>query len=223
MKKLQETTQKVEVRALAQFEMSLYSGDNPERIILLLHGLSERGKRIFRKLASYLPENSIILAPNAPFPIIRQSPLGQSLGYSWYFYDTTTGQYLLNQDMARDWLKELLKIYNPNSLPLTIIGFSQGGYLAPLVGLDHSYTQMVIGLGCEFRDTLIQEKLHFPLIGLHGKDDDIVSAESSLKNFDKVKHLAQSAHWESIPETKHEINEKMGKKVQTILETFNAK
>jgi len=220
---LQETTTKVEVRALAQFEMSLHSPENPKKVILLLHGLSERGKRIFRKLSPYLPDDALILAPNAPFPLPRRSELGVSYGFSWYFYDSSTGQYFLKQDMARSWLAELLKLYNPSSLPLTIIGFSQGGYLAPLVGLDHPNTELVIGLGCEFRDTLIQEKMHFPLVGLHGKEDDIVSMESSLNNFDKVKHLAPWSHWEAIPETKHEINQLIGKKVASILETFNAK
>lgn len=223
MKILQETTQKIEVKALAQFEVSLFSPPHPQKVILLLHGLSERGKRIFRKLSPYLPDDALILAPNAPFPIARKSELGLSYGFSWYFYDSQTGEYFLNQDMARDWLKELLKKYNPQKLALTIIGFSQGGYLAPLVGSDHTNTELVIGLGCEFRSTLITEKLHFPLMGLHGKDDDIVSAESSLKNFDMIKHLASESYWEAIPETKHEINKLMGSRVLTILETFNAK
>src|SRR5690606_38009369 len=178
---------------------------------------------IFRKLSPYLPEDAIILAPNAPFPIPRRSEMGLSYGFSWYFYDSVTGKYFLNQDMARDWLKELLKIYNPHHLPLTIIGFSQGGYLAPLVGLDHPTTNFVMGLGCEFRSTLIKEQLHFPLVGLHGKDDDIVSAESSLKNFDMIKHLALKSHWEELPGTKHEINQVMGQRVSTILESFYAK
>lgn len=223
MKILQEKSSKIELKALSQFEMSYFTPENPKKIILLLHGLSERGKRIFRKLSPYLPQDSIILAPNAPFPILKTSPIGQSLGYTWYFYDTQTGKYLHNQDMARDWLKELLKKFNSQGLPLIIIGFSQGGYLAPLVGSDHPNTELVIGLGCEFRNTLIQEKLHFPLIGLHGENDEILSPEASFKNFDMIKHLALWSHWESLPDTKHEINEKMGERVREILETFNAK
>src|SRR5690554_7487635 len=97
--------------------MSSFTPENPRKVILLLHGLAERGKRIFRKLSPYLPEDSIILAPNAPFPILKTSAIGQSLGYTWYFYDTQSGKYLHNQDMARDWLKELLKKFNPEELP----------------------------------------------------------------------------------------------------------
>lgn len=222
MKILPESTQRIEFKALAQMDLCLHSPTDPTQVILLLHGLAERGKRIFRKLSAYLPSQALILAPNALFPLPRKSELGSSYGFSWYFYDAQTKSYFLNQDMARDWLKELLKIYNPQNLPLTIIGFSQGGYLAPLVGIDHPQTELVIGLACEFRDTLIKENMDFTLWGLHGAEDEIVTSDSSLNNFNKINQFSTHSHWESIPETKHEINPALGQRVQSILESFNA-
>lgn len=222
MKILQENEQRIEIKSLVQMDLTSYIPENPKSIILLLHGLSEKGKRIYRKLLPFLPQDAIILAPNAPFPIQRESAFGLSYGFSWYFYDAKNRQYFLDQKMSRSALDEILKIYNPDTLPLTIIGFSQGGYLAPLVGMDQTATKLVIGLGCEFRDTLIQSKLHFPLVGIHGADDNIISPESSLESFNKIKHLSPDAEWLSLPDTKHEVSAIMGQKVSDILEKFHA-
>ena len=221
MKILQETEKRLELYSRIEVDITTYIPENPESVILLLHGLSEKGKRIYRKLISYLPQNAIILAPNAPFPIQRESAFGTSYGFTWYFYNMKERSYFIDQTTARYTLKEILKTYNPTALPLTIIGFSQGGYLAPLVGMDHQNTKLVLGLGCEFRETLIKEKISFPLVGIHGEDDDIISPESSFASFEKVKHFSPHAEWLRVPNTKHEINAIMGEKVSNILEKFH--
>ncbi|HXH73964.1 MAG TPA: hypothetical protein VNJ08_03315, partial [Bacteriovoracaceae bacterium] len=59
---------------------------DPREIFLLLHGLNERGKKIFRKLNSYLPSDALILAPNGIFPLADQNESGLRLGYTWYYY-----------------------------------------------------------------------------------------------------------------------------------------
>ncbi len=221
MKTLQDYEEKrYELKALAVFDGVERAVANPEQVILLLHGLHERGLRIYRKLARYLPENALILSPNAPFPLPREKEGRTEYGFCWYFYDRESKSYFLNQSLAVSWLTEFFKSKNVSHLPLTIIGFSQGGYLAPMLGQALPSTRLVFGLGCEFRDNLVSEKITFPLIGLHGENDTIVNVSHSRADAEKLQAKNLPVSWEMIPETGHEISELMGTKIKSIMETY---
>lgn len=194
--------------------------ESASEVFLLLHGLGERGKRIYRKLLPYLPKNAIIIAPNGPFPIPRPKEGRMSYGHSWYFYDKFEQKYFINQDLAKFWLRDLLKIENPRTLPVTIIGFSQGGYLAPLAGNVISETKLILGLACEFRTTLIHKKPDFPLVAIHGEDDSVVTMGSALAEIEKLKTQEIAVDFHPVSETGHEISVAMGEKVKTILESY---
>ncbi len=221
MKNLQDTTSESwQFTSFAQLEGVVRRVDAPQEVILLLHGLGERGKRIFRKLLPYLPKSALIIAPNGPFPIPRQKEGRLDFGHSWYFYDKFEKSYFINQDLAKFWLRDLLKIENPKSLPVTIIGFSQGGYLAPLAGKEIKETKLIIGLACEFRTTLIHEKLPFPLVAVHGESDTVVTAKSAMEEIEKLNELDIKVEWHSVPGAGHEITSSMGMVVEKILEQY---
>lgn len=221
MKNLQEAIEKHwKFHSYAELRGVVKQGKNPQEVFLLLHGLGERGKRIFRKLLPYLPENAIIIAPDGPFPLPRPKEGRMSFGHSWYFYDKFEQKYFVTQDLAKFWLRDLLEIENPHQLPVTIIGFSQGGYLAPLAGREISQTRLVIGLACEFRTTLIHEKPSFPLVAIHGEKDEIVRMESAQNEIEKLKLNAIDVDFHPVKESGHEITREMGEKVQSILRTY---
>ncbi len=220
MKRLQDFEEKRwQFHSLAQLDGVIRTPNEPKEVILLLHGLNERGRRIYRKLLPYLPENALIISPNGPFPLPRYKEEKLDFGYAWYFWDKFTKNYIVNQDLAKNWLKELVSQNNREHLPVTIIGFSQGGYLAPLAGLIIPETKLVIGLGCEFRSALITEIAPFPLVGIHGEQDDIVSAQSSRNEFELLKERGFSGEWHGI-EGKHEINQAIGFKVKEMLDKY---
>lgn len=221
LKNLQDLKlEKWQFTSFAQLEGVVRRTDSPKEVILLLHGLGERGKRIYRKLLPHLPENALIVAPNAPFPIPRNKEGRLDFGHSWYFYDKFEQSYFINQDLAKFWLRDLLKIENPNSLPVTIIGFSQGGYLAPLVGNEVPETKLVVGLACEFRNTLIHAKPAFPLVAVHGDKDEIIKLEMALGEIEKLKEIDIKVDLQIVPNSGHEITSEMGKAVGKILEQY---
>jgi predicted esterase len=221
LKNLQDyQLKKWQFTSFAQLEGVVRPVAAPTQVILLLHGLGERGKRIYRKLLPYLPSTAIILAPNGPFPIARNKEGKLDFGHSWYFYDKFEKQYFINQDLAKYWLRDLMQIENPERLPVTIIGFSQGGYLAPLVGREIPETKLVIGLACEFRPALIPEKLPFPLVALHGSADEIITHDEALEEIEKLKSMDIQVEFHSIPDAGHEITSQMGKVVSNILEQY---
>ena len=213
MKNLQELREeKWQFTSFAQLEGVVRRVDNPSEVILLLHGLGERGKRIYRKLLSVLPKDALVIAPNGPFPIPRNKEGRVDFGHSWYFYDKTEKKYFINQDLAKFWLRDLLKIENPQSLPVTIIGFSQGGYLAPLAGKEIKETKLVVGLACEFRTTLIHGKLPFPMIAIHGDEDKIISPEMAKHEIFLLKEMGIEVPFHLV-KGGHEINQEMAKRV----------
>lgn len=221
MKILQEQREEVwQFTSYAEMKGIIKRTDNPAEVFLLLHGLGERGKRIFRKLLPYLPQDALIIAPDGPFPLQRPKEGRMSFGHSWYFYDKFEQKYFVNQDLAKFWLRDLLKIENSNHLPVTIIGFSQGGYLAPLVGKEVSETKLVIGLACEFRTTLIQEKMPFPMVAVHGEEDEIVKIDSALSEIEKLKALDIKIDFYPIKNAAHEITQDMGETVANILRSY---
>lgn len=220
MKNLQETREeKWQFTSFAQLEGVTRRVDNPKEVILLLHGLGERGKRIFRKLLPFLPKEALIIAPNGPFPIQRNKQKTVEFGHSWYFYDKIEKKYFINQDLAKYWLRDLLKIENPDSLPVTIIGFSQGGYLAPLAGKEIKETKLIIGLCCEFRTTLIHEKLPYEMVAVHGENDEIIPPSMAQNEIALLKNIGINVDFHSV-KGGHEITSEMGKVVQDILEKY---
>lgn len=219
MKSLPDPVEKhYEVKALGTFDGIERPVDSPQEVILLLHGLHERGLRIYRKLLPYLPADALILAPNGPFPLPREKEGRTEYGYAWYFYDRNSKSYHTDQKLAVSWLSELLTTKNLGSLPLTIIGFSQGGYLAPILGHAWPRTKLVIGLGCEFRDNLVSPEIKFPLIGIHGENDRIVNVDHSRKDAERLISRGLPITWETVPETAHEISPRMGERVKFHLE-----
>ncbi len=193
---------------------------DPKSLTLLLHGYNERGLRIFRKLRRYLPEDTYIIAPDAPFPLPRVKPDRVDFGYAWYFYDPFTKNYHIDQTFVLGLIKDLLDQANPNSLPVTIIGFSQGGYLAPLVGYAEKNSKHVIGIGCEFRTRFFPIRPTFTLDAIHGSSDSIVSPEHAQSEITSLSDMGISVSWHPIADTKHEINNEVGLTIKKILEQY---
>src|SRR5262249_30506365 len=121
-----------------------------KRLLVLLHGYEESGSRIFEKLKDAMPEDAAVLAPNGPFPIPRRSDGGYRMGFSWYFYDASTDEYFIDMEIGVGFVTRLVEELGLSALPTTLIGFSQGGYIAPFVGQALRSVDRVMGLGSQF-------------------------------------------------------------------------
>lgn len=170
-----------------------------------MHGLQERGKRIYRKFRNAIPEGAAILAPNGPYPLPSLKNEETRYTYAWYFYDRSTSTYLIDQQWPVAQLKGMIEALGLSHLPLTIIGFSQGGYLAPFVGQALSQTKHVIGIGCEFRTPLLKKDFLFKLTAIHGENDKIILPQWAQKEVDYLKSQNVKTEFYLAPETEHEI------------------
>lgn len=219
MKRLQETGEtRWEFKSSALLDGMIRRVEDPKQIILLLHGFNERGRRIYRKLIGALPADATVIAPNGPFPIPRMKENEIQYGFTWYFYDRFKKDYFITMEFPISWLQELLKLENPKNLPVTIIGFSQGGYLAPSLGLSLKETKMVIGIGCEFRSVLLKTKPSFPLIAIHGDADETVKKEWAQEQIHLLAERGINVDLHIVAGAKHEITAAVADLVQKTLE-----
>lgn len=194
---------------------SLRTPQHPRSVILLLHGFRERGKRIFRKLIPYLPEDALVLAPNGSYPLSSDPDT-----FAWYTFDRGESVYAETQSHSRSRLVDLLAQYNPKQLPVTIIGFSQGGIFAPTLGNFIPHTKCVLGIACEFRAWLVPDEPKFNLIGIHGSLDSIITTATAELAKDELLRRGIKCEWHLVKEAGHEITREMGAIVKSTLETY---
>lgn len=187
----------------------------PQQAFLLLHGFMQSGKKIFESLMPVLPLNSIIIAPNGPFIIPQKKNQNYKLGYSWYFYNPIQEQYVVDMEPAVRFLSGAIGGFEWKILPLTIIGFSQGGYLAPFLGKKIHTTQQVIGIGCEFLADEIGT-VKFRLDSIHGDRDEIIQIQDAWRNHKILNDRGILGEFHTLNGTKHQIDDEVKKLVYDL-------
>ena len=133
-------------------------GAKPTRIFLLLHGYLQDGPSMARRLESAIEGweestggHALVLAPSGSYPIPERTEKGYHVGYSWYFYDFSTDEYYIDMENSVLLLNGIIaqaeKETSVVNLPITVIGFSQGGYLSPIFAKTNPRVDHVIGIG----------------------------------------------------------------------------
>jgi predicted esterase len=189
------------LKARAQVQVSL-PGDyllrqpsddvRPRELVLLLHGFRQSGEYMMRKLGSRCPDDFAVLAPCAPYPLPERSDGGElQLGFSWYFYNAAKDSYYIDMAVAVDYLAGLVEGLGLSGLPKRIAGFSQGGYIAPIVASRLGGVSQVIGLGSQFLSEEMTEHgivlpPAFRCDSLHGEDDEIVKLSDARESYGRL-------------------------------------
>lgn len=133
-------------------------------------------------LASLAEPDQAILAPDGLFPVPITAP-GKplKLGYTWYIFDPSTDRYLVDMKTACAYIDSLVQTLGLANLPVRIIGFSMGAYLAPHVGLTLKHCRHVIGINGRFRSEVLKDPLPFVIDGIHGADDQMVDPQRAAE------------------------------------------
>lgn len=184
------------------------------RLFLLLHGFQQNGAGMYRRCISALPEDAAVLAPCGPYPLPKRVEGRYSVGYSWYFYDMFRDEYFIDMEVGKAYLRSLLTNLGLQERPTTIIGFSQGGYLAPFFAMEHSSVDQVIGIGCQFLDEEIDAALKarghsavsFRMDQIHGARDAIVEPENARASHRRLTERGVKGEFHLLPEAEHKID-----------------
>ena len=111
-------------------------------------------------------------------------------------------------------IQQELKINNP----IHIIGYSQGGYLAPFVGLKLENTVQTIAINAEYKYNLLpQEKFNFSMHGINGVDDDVVDPINAQNSHQKLLNQGNSGQFFLLEDTAHPINDQIHRTLQQLV------
>jgi predicted esterase len=222
-------SERVSVAGLLIGDVLVRKVEKPGRVFLLLHGYTQTGEKMLSRLELMISRlevgpNALIIAPNAPYPIPERKPEGWKAGFSWYFYDFSTDEYFIDMENAMTYLQGLIDHYGLQGIPTTVIGFSQGGYLAPIFAKRCPQVDHVIGIGCEFLPDEIQcnvgDPVSFRVDQVHGADDPVVSAENSLNSHQILVSRGAKGTFEMVPEEGHRLSLKVLERVKKLLAGF---
>ena len=163
-------------------DICIRENTNPSQVFLILHGYKQSGNYIDQEFASLLPDHSIIISPNGFFPQVKKTSTGYQLNYVWYFFDPVSQQFFIDYDLPATFLGQVYQSLDLGNLPLTIIGYSQGGYLSPFAAKKIPQTKRIIMINCRLRHDLLEGSIPFIVDMIQGEEDDVVNAKSSQES-----------------------------------------
>ena len=196
----------------------------PKRLILLLHGFQQSGAYMFKKLAALCPADAWVIAPNAPYPWPMRSETGAYVpGFTWYFYDPAKDEYYIDMRVSLEFLRQLMSSLRQKfgqAIPMTVIGFSQGGYLAPFAAQCLDRVDHVIGIACEWlpeelretRGAVFPPKFKMDLV--HGAQDDVTLPAKARASYEAMAQAGAQGEYCEIPGVGHRISVEVAREVQ---------
>jgi predicted esterase len=207
---------KTKVTTEFPMEYDLITSPEAKRTYILLHGFYESAAIIKEKLLSLIPTDSNILIPNGCFPLPKRRAHGWDIFFSWYFFDEATQSFYVEYDFPAAVLEKLVKQLGLESAPITIIGYSQGGYLSPFLAERLPACDKVIGLGCSYKFDMLEKTSHYTIDGIHGDADNKVDPVNAQNFFNKLDSKIKG-NFTVLPGVGHELNDLFFKAIKQII------
>jgi len=197
------------------------AGEVPGRVALLLHGYEQDGEGLLKRCADAVPADVLAVAPDGLFPLPRKVERRYRVGFSWYFYDPYEDAYFVDPAPAVAFLRGVLERINPGRLPVTLVGFSQGGYLAPFLAQELPWVDQIIGMGCQF----LEGEIDFRALAargcrmdaIHGARDEVVDPYVAMKSHQALMVAGVPGEFTLLEGTGHKIDEAMRARLAELL------
>lgn len=191
--------------------------EEDQRVYLFLHGYGENAEVFYKRtLKSFTPQHrSLFLNGIFPIPTIRQDIVLYQ--YAWYFYNPVENKYFIDFNAPVESIQKLLAQIIPSDKKLTIIGYSQGGYLAPFLAAALPNADHVIVINASIREDFLGNNLNFKLDQIHGEEDDRVDYQIARERFEKLKTRLPSSTWHSLPQQDHKLSDEILKALEKTL------
>ena len=185
-------------------------------LLVALHGKGDRADRFEEEARDALPEGWALLLPSGPVPRDRHPARGGiALGDSWYLYDGDTPAFRESLDAAE---AHLLKVFaaarrRARLGPPALLGFSQGAYLAGIVGVRHpgkfrAVVQVGGRLKVEMLGPLLSAARGVRFLGLHGAKDLAVRPGPSAESLAAARAAGLDAEFREF-DAGHEFSPEM--------------
>lgn len=188
-----------------------YQMDSPEKeakgVLLFLHGFAQSSIFMRKKFISEIKKRKLdtdytLLWPNGPIPLMGK----KELRFAWYLFDSETKTYLTPPENSIQLIQGLVNELKLDKLPLWIVGYSQGGYLAPFLAYHLENAEKVVGISAEFKEEYLPERLDFKLDAVHGRLDEVVSCERSRISHQKIIQNKNQGHYTILENEGHSLS-----------------
>jgi predicted esterase len=194
--------------------VEVYVPKNPKRVYLLLHGYQLDGKFVYDKLIDSFPDDCAVIAPNGPFMVPLKKRDEFHAKFAWYFFDPKKQSYYINFDPAANFIKSLLIEMDLFRKPITVIGYSQGGYLAPKISEIVPSVDTVIGLACCFRNDRFEFRQNVILNQINSRHDLVIDYEGAKKEFLILRERGNVGQFVTLEDIGHRLDENYIKEMQ---------
>ncbi len=188
-----------------------------EKLVILLHGFAQSAQQISQELLESIPSDYDVLIPNGPFPIPKISADKIVERYAWYFYNRQTDSYKIDYSFPSALLNSLVTELGYEAHKKIILGYSQGGYLSPFLALKLSNVELVIGACCTMKWQLLPERMHFPLIQIHGGEDLMVEYKNSFEHYNVIKDRFTDSSYIVLKDEGHRLTDPFREEIRRIL------
>ena len=141
--------------------------------------------------------------------------------FSWFFYDSHNQKYLIDYGPSQDFITELFNDTTFMNLPITVIGYSQGGYLAAKIPEVLKRVDHVIGMACAFKKTNFKLNTNVRYDQIHGTYDTIVDFKEAIKEYKKNKIISNKGVFIELKDSSHKLDDEFVVQLKKLLNLAN--
>ncbi len=197
---------------------------SPKVLVIFLHGYSDHGGSFLKRLypdgwSSALSEAAVLI-PNGPFPVPVKSETGWREAYSWYFYREEEQRMVISPATAIRECQQLIGKFGYENTPKILVGFSQGGYLAPQLAPEIKNVRQIIGVATGYREDYYLPLSKINLTAIHGSDDEIFPVGQARLAHGKIQSQGFDGQFIEIPNLKHIAAKPVGDAIDSCVQTL---
>ncbi|MGE4131507.1 MAG: alpha/beta hydrolase [Bdellovibrionales bacterium] len=173
---------------------------------VLLHGYQDHAQSMAKRLGWLEAELPFqVLAINGPFPVPIWKATGFVEAYSWYFRDTSRDLMIVSPDDTAQKVAEMIRQLVGDG-PVVLVGFSQGGYLAPFIAQVLPSVRAIIAMGSGYPPEPYKGLDKVKIYGLHGDQDERIPIQSSKQAHAELLQSGLSGEFRVIPGLDHKVD-----------------
>jgi phospholipase/carboxylesterase len=166
-------------------------------LVVALHGMGQSAESFAKDALPCVPERASTLIPQAPLPFEMRGAKGIRQGNGWYVYTGETESFLASMQHVEEWLLKqvdfVVRDHGFDARRVSLLGFSQGGYLAGYVGVRHAtrFRRLVVAAARIKHEVLEADAKRASETGLrvlhvHGDADESVAAAAARSSADAL-------------------------------------
>lgn len=172
-----------------------------------MHGYQDRAESVMRRLGWLDNQPPFkVLAINGPFPAPVWTGSGFLEAYSWYFRDTDRKLTLIPPTQSAKTIADLVRQIGLDSDSKVIVGFSQGGLMAPFLASQLRRVKAIVTMSSPLPAESYKGVHPLPVYALHGSKDERVPIDRSRDEHQALMRKGFGGEFIEFPKLIHKVD-----------------